>query len=101
LIDAPYSPYTHDPDYARERAERYGEHDPMANEKTPPLDEAWKLTAEVSMILEFVKKANQMPDEIIKMDELGKFSPEARPFLAGKLKSLVKKYQKAIEHLEG
>ena len=100
LIDAPYSPYTHDPEYAKERADRYGEHDPMALDKTPPLDEAWRLTAEVSMIVDFIKKSRQMYEEIIKMDELGKFSPEARPFLIGKLKSTVKQIQKVIDRLE-
>lgn len=100
LIDAPYSPYTHDPEYARERADRHGEHDPMARDKTPPLDDAWKLTAEVSMIVDFIKKSRQMYEEIIKMDELGKFSPEARPFLVGKLKSTIKQIQKTIDRLE-
>jgi len=100
LIDAPYSPYTHDPEYAKERADRYGEHDPMARDKTPALDEAWKLTAEVSMIVDFIKKSRQMYQEIIKMDELGKFSPEARPFLIGKLKGTINQIEKVITRLE-
>ncbi len=101
LIDAPYSPYTHDPEYAKERADRYGEHDPIAIDKTPSLDEAWKLTAEVSMIVDFIKKSRQMYEEVIKMDDLGKFSPEARPFIIGKLKSTVKQIEKVIDQLEG
>jgi ParB/RepB/Spo0J family partition protein len=101
LIDAPYSPYTHDPEYAQERADRYGEHDPMARDKTPPLDEAWKLATEVSVFVDFIKKSRQMYEEVIKMDELGKFSPEARPFLVGKLKSTVRQIEKVIERLEG
>jgi len=71
----------------------------MARDKTPPLDEAWKLTAEVSMIVDFIKKSRQMHQEIIKMDELGKFSPEARPFLIGKLKGQIKDIENVIERL--
>jgi ParB-like chromosome segregation protein Spo0J len=78
LIDAPYSPYTHDPEYAQERAD-----------------------TEVSVFVDFIKKSRQMYEEVIKMDELGKFSPEARPFLVGKLKSTVRQIEKVIERLEG
>jgi len=100
LIDAPYSPYTHDPEYAKERADRYGAHDPMAREKTPAMDEAWRLTLEVSMMLNFIKKSREMYDEAVKMDEIGKFAPEARPFIARKLRQLVNDYERLIERLE-
>lgn len=100
LIDAPYSPYTHDPEYAKERADRYGAHDPMAREKTPAMDEAWRLTVEVSMMLNFIKKSREMYEEAVKMDEIGKFAPEARPFIARKLRQLVNDYEKLIERLE-
>ncbi len=100
LINAPYSPYTHDPEYAKERADKYGSHDPMAQDKTPPLDEAWRLTAEVSMIVDFIKKSRQMYEEVIKMDDLGKFSPEARPFIVGKLKAQTRLIEQVIDHLE-
>jgi ParB family chromosome partitioning protein len=100
LIKAPYSPYTHDPEYAKERAERYGAHDPAALDKTAPPDEVWRLTVEVSMLLNFIKKSREMYEEAVKMDEIGKFAPEARPFIAQKLRRLVSDYQKLIERLE-
>jgi len=34
------------------------------------------------------------------MDELGKFSPEARPFLIGKLKGTINQIEKVITRLE-
>ena len=55
---------------------------------------------EVSMMLNFIKKSREMYQEAVKMDEIGKFSPEARPFIARKLRQLVKDYSKLIEQLE-
>lgn len=102
LLKREYDPFWHDPEMARERAEKYGDYDPMAREKdrTPPADAMWKETAEVKILLDYLGAARKMAKEAAKMDELGKFAPEARSFVASKIRAMADAWYEVAENLE-
>jgi len=100
LIDTPYSPYTHDPEYAQERANKYGASDPVSFDKSPSKTDTWKDTPEVVVLLRYIKEAKEQMGKIVTMKKEGKFAPEALPFVASKLKGLAKDIQLVIEVLE-
>jgi ParB family chromosome partitioning protein len=99
LLETPYSSFIHDPDMNRERAERYGAHDPMSVSKEPSIGEMWEMTTEVKMILDYLKSSRKMAQEALKMDEVGKFSPEARLFVARKARRMVEAWQGVVDKL--
>jgi hypothetical protein len=52
------------------------------------------------MLLDYLQTSRKMAEEAIKMDELGKFAPEAREFVARKAKLMVTAWQQVIDRLE-
>jgi ParB family chromosome partitioning protein len=100
LIETPYSSFQHDPDMNRERAERYGASDPLSHSKEPSIGEVWEMTIEVKMMLDYFKSSRKMAQEALKMDDMGKFSPEAREFVARKARIMVEAWQGVVDRLE-
>jgi len=100
LIDTPYSPYTHDPEWNEERAKKYGASDPTSYDKKKAPAEEWKETPSVKLLLNYIKEAREQASKVIDMDEMGKLAPEARPFVATKIKRMMEEWKKAIDKLE-
>lgn len=100
LLETPYSSMLHDPEYNRERSEKYGSSDPYSipNKKSP--GEKWAASIEVRSALNYIQANYKITEEINRMDELGKFSPEARSFIARKAAQMVEAWQKVISKLE-
>jgi len=99
LLHAPYDPYTHDPEMARERAKRFGAHDPVARDKTISPGELWATTEEVRDLLDYFKSSKEMAEDTIRMSDTGKFAPEARGFVARKAMVMIKAWLLAIDKL--
>ena len=97
LIDAPYDPYTHDPDNAKARAERFGKTDPIAKPNFKPSTETWKDTPEVALLLQKISDFGELSSKAKAMSDEGKFSPEALPFVQSKVNAAYKKWQSMFE----
>ena len=101
LLNTPYSTFIHDPEMNRERAEKYGASDPIEMDKTPSPGALFEMTVEVKMIIDYLKTSRkQMVGEVRKMYEVGKFSPEAVPFILREARMMVQKWQELITELE-
>lgn len=101
LLNTPYSSFIHDPEINRERADKYGAYDPQSISKDKSTGDLWAMTTEVKMILDYLQTSRKMAEEAIKMDEMGKFAPEARSFVARKAAMMIEAWQKVIDKLEG
>jgi ParB family chromosome partitioning protein len=99
LLHAPYDPYTHDPEMARERAKRFGAHDPVARDKTISPGELWATTEEVKDLLDYFKSSKEMAEDTIRMSDTGKFAPESRGFVARKAMVMIKAWLLAVDKL--
>ena len=101
LLDTPYSSFIHDPEINRERAEKYGESDPLTYDREPSPGDVFEMTVEVKMIVDYLKTSTkQMTQEVLKMYSIGKFSPEAVPFVVREAKKMVQAWQNVIDELE-
>lgn len=98
LIDAPYDPYMHDPDYNKERADTYGEHDPITPKGQPA--QSWDQTPDVKLMLSYIKASKENAYKTTDMDTAGKFAPEARPFMVTKIKGMISAWNETITTLE-
>jgi ParB family transcriptional regulator, chromosome partitioning protein len=99
LLHVPYDPYTHNPEMARERAKRFGTHDPVARGKAISPGELWATTEEVRDLLEYFKSSKEMAEETVRMSRMGKFAPEVRGFIARKAQVMLDAWQLAIDKL--
>ena len=79
---------------------KYGASDPysISDKKSP--GQKWETTIEVKSALNYIQANYRITAEIIRMDALGKFSPEARAFIARKTALMVEAWQKVIARLE-
>lgn len=87
LLNRPFSQLTHDPEFIKERAERYGAHDPIYNNmRQSSLNDEWQTTPEVNNMIGLMRSWMGSLTEFRKADELGKMSPEARGFMARRVR---------------
>lgn len=101
LLNTPYSSFIHDPEINKERAEKYGAADPLSNSKEPTAGAVFEMALEVKMIIDYLRTSRkQMVSEVRKMYEVGKFSPEAVPFVMREARMMVEAWQKLIDDLE-
>lgn len=104
LIEIPYSPTRHDPDFIRERAKRYGANDSMYRPLPPLTTESpgreWEKAPEVINILSKIKNWQDDLDLFIRADDLGKISPEGRQFIAVKIRKLARAFNQWADDLE-
>lgn len=100
LIDSEYSPLIHDAEFHKERDKKYGEHDPLLTRDKPTKGQEWAELPEVRNILASVHIWRESLVEFRKATALGKLAPEARQFLAHKLKPFVNELNAWIEEME-
>ena len=94
LLETEYSPVIHDPEMIKERAARYGAHDPFYQDNTPTKQQQYDQTPEVRATVDSVIDAAKRWNELIKvirgMTEVGKLAPESRQFIAHRARQLAK-----------
>ena len=94
LLEAQYSPVIHDPDLIKERAARYGAHDPLYQDHTPTkqqqYDQAPEVRATVDSVIDAAKRWNELIKVIRGMTGVGKLAPESRQFIAHRARQLAK-----------
>ena len=89
LLEQPYSQFQHDPDFIKERAERYGAHDPLySNGQKSTLNQDWQNTPEVSNIISTIQAWKTALAGFREAGALGKMSPEARGFIARRVRQI-------------
>jgi ParB/RepB/Spo0J family partition protein len=101
ILDWEYSPALHNPERIKSRAERYGAHDTLYREKQPPKDENWREAPEVSAIIDGLKEQRRLLKEYRKTAEVGKMSPEARRFIARRVRNYAESLMNWADNLEG
>jgi ParB-like chromosome segregation protein Spo0J len=94
LLETEYSPVIHDPEMIKERAAKYGAHDPFYRDNTPSkqqqYDQTPEIRAAVDGVLEGAKRWNELIKVIRSMTEVGKLAPESRQFIAHRARQLAK-----------
>jgi len=97
LIDHPYSPYTHDPAYQREREQQYGDHDVLLQDKRErPADEGWMGLPSVKQAIDTIKWWERGLKDLREMAAAGKMAPEAKRFVAHRLESFAEELESLI-----
>lgn len=101
LLQRPYSQYTHDPELIKERADRFGAHDPMySNQQRSTLNEDWQTTPDVQNVIGLMRSWMGSLTEFRKADKLGKMSPEAKGFVARRVRQFAEALIEWAEKLE-
>lgn len=100
LIDTPYSPYTHDPEWNKERAEKYGASDPTSFENGKTKTQTWQELPETKAVFNYLKESAVYADKVTTMFAEGKFAPEAKQFTIAKIKSMLGAWENTIKELE-
>lgn len=101
LIDQPYSQFRHDPEFIKDRADKFGAHDPIySNTQRSHLNEDWQSTPEVSNVIALMRSWMGSLTEFRKADELGKMSPEARGFVGRRVRQFAEALIEWADKLE-
>ncbi len=105
LLDWEYSPAIHDPDLIRSRAQQYGARDPMYQPPvTEPADQEWRQTPEVATavqgVIEATKRFQTLADAMLDLSRIGKMAPEAKRFVAHRLRQLAERLLATASKLE-
>lgn len=94
LLETEYSPVIHDAELIKDRAARYGAHDPFYQDNTPAKQQQYDQTPEVKATVDSVIDAAKRWNELIKvirsMTQVGKLAPESRQFIAHRARQLAK-----------
>jgi len=89
----------------KERAQRHGAHDPLYREDKPSPQREWDNTPEVKAMVEGVieaaKQWQKLLAEVRKMTAVDKLSPEAKQFMAYRVRQLAKLLNEWLNELEG
>lgn len=102
LIEQPYSQFRHDPEFIKERADKFGAHDPIYNNtQRSTLNDDWQSTPEVSNVIGLMRSWMGSLTEFRKADELGKMSPEARGFVGRRVRQFAEALIEWADKLEG
>jgi len=97
LIDHPYSPYTHNPTYQRQREQQYGDHDVLLQDKRErPADEGWIGLPSVKQAIDTIKWWECGLKDLREMADEGKMAPEAKRFIAHRLESFAEELESLI-----
>lgn len=89
VLEWEYSPTLHDPERVKTRAEEYGAHDPMYRDRKPKPDADWRESPEVKTVIDSVRLIQK---ESLTQWQMAsqKMSPEAKNFIAHRIRSLAK-----------
>lgn len=102
LLRRPFSEAAHDPEFIKERAERFGAHDPIySNMRPSTLNDDWQSTPEVTNVIGLMRSWMASLTEFRKADELGKMSPEARGFVGRRVRQFAEALLEWADKLEG
>ncbi len=101
ILEWEYSPSLHDPERIKQRAEKYGAHDPLYRDVEPSKDEAWRKTPEVKTVIDELKRWREAIQSFQQASEIGKFSPEAQSFVARRALKLADELRAWAESLGG
>jgi len=97
LIETPYSEFVHDPERIEEVAQKRGGIDPLLEERKPK-QKIWEKP--VADFLRYLKQMNWWLDDFQKAIEEDLLSPEAKPFVADRLRPVRDKIDRIIKLLE-
>lgn len=101
LIEQPFDPFWHNPEFIRERAAQYGAHDPLYIDRKPsPLNDDWKSTPTVAGTIDLLRQWMASLTNFRKADDLGKMAPEARVFVARRVREFASALNEWAETLE-
>ena len=101
LLKTEFSPLVHDAGFHKDREKKYGQHDPMFDSNKPTSGQEWDKLPEVANILAYIRNWRDSVKEFRQATAIGKLAPEARQFLAHKLKPFVKELNAWIGEMEG
>lgn len=102
LIEQPYSQFRHDPEFIKDRADKFGAHDPIySRTERSHLNEDWQATPEVNNMIALMRSWMGSLTEFRKADELGKMSPEARGFVGRRVRQFAEALLEWADKLEG
>lgn len=85
LIQQPYSPTLHDPEFVKDRAREFGAHDPMYRKHATMPTYTASESPEARAVLDLVKRWRDQMRAAQQAIEDGKLAPEACRFLAGRV----------------
>lgn len=101
LLDSDYAPFIHDAEVTKQREEEYADHDPLlVKERKPSAQKDWAETPAVKEVIVTVKMWHDSLTAFKKATEIGKLAPEAKQFLAHKLKPFSRELNEWISELE-
>jgi len=97
LIDAPYDEFVHDPERVKQVVKKRGGIDPFTK-REPPKQKIWDEA--VARFLRFIKQMRWWVEDFDNAVDAGQLSPEAKPFVATRLKTLRNDINRVLEKLE-
>lgn len=97
LLDEPYSDFVHDPDRIKDVVEKHGGIDPLTK-KDRPKERVWPRA--VADFLRQIKQMRWWVEQFDKAVEGDQVSPEGKPFVATRLKTLRNDINRVLEKLE-
>lgn len=100
LINTPLGSVLHDPEFVRERAAQFGAHDPLYKTPRSTLNEDWQNTPEVANWLRLLKDFSTAIESAQQAETLGKFAPEARGFIARRIRKIAETLNEWASALE-
>ena len=100
VLEWEYSPTLHDPERVKARAEEYGAHDSMYQDKKPKADTSWQDAPEVIAVIDSIRNIHQaiLPEW---QKSTQKMSPEAKKFIARLAHNLSVDIEAWAQKLEG
>ncbi len=106
LIEWEFNSDIHNPELVKDRAERFGAHDPLYQDETPSAQESWDKAPDIKAIVDgltqAVKVFTQLTKRLKKTAKIeGKFSFEASQFIVTKLEKFRDEITNTIELLKG
>lgn len=96
LLETEYDEFTHDPKRIEEIAEKRGSIDPTI--RRPPKIKIWEKA--VASFLRYIKQMRVWVDAFEKSVDADQLSPEAKPFVAERLKTLRNEIDRVLKKLE-
>lgn len=100
VLEWEYSPTLHDPERVKARAEEFGAHDTMYQDKKPKADASWRDAPEVKAVIDGIRNTHRVILPEWQMTTQ-KMSPEAKKFIARIVHNLSVDLEVWAQKLEG
>lgn len=102
LLKRPYHPSIHNANEVKAREEQFGDHDPLLRKgpAKPTISQEWEVLPTVKNIIDMAKMWRKELKELERATDLGKLAPEAKWFVARRLKPFADRLNKWIEEME-